>query len=91
MAHTPKQITTCPHCGYRVSAKVRSLKVRPVRRCPRCGRGHTPSAHSAHTVDAETLEDARTLIDLLLETTHNSSEAAAVIRQLEELIEEVNH
>ncbi len=47
MAHTPKQITTCPHCGYRVKAKVRSLKVRPVRRCPRCGRAYTPPAVAA--------------------------------------------
>jgi len=87
----PTQVITCPHCAYQVTAEVRSLKRRPMRRCPRCGKGHVPSAHSAHPVDAETLEDARTLIDLLLETTHGSPEAGAIIRQLDELIEEGNH
>ncbi len=36
----PKQLTSCPHCGARVWAKVRSIKVKPLRRCPRCGRGY---------------------------------------------------
>jgi hypothetical protein len=71
--------------------KARSLRVKPLRRCPRCGRGHVPAAQSAHAVDAETLEDIRTLIDLLRETTHGSPEAAVIIRQLEALIEQDNH
>ena len=87
----PTQTITCPSCGYAVTAEVRSLKRRPLRRCPRCGCGYVPSAQTAHVVDAETLEDVRTLIDLLLETTHGSPEAGAIIRELEELIEEGNH
>jgi len=87
----PRERVSCPSCGYAVRVKVQSLKVRPLRRCPRCGRGHVPAAQSAHTVDAETLEDIRTLIDLLHETTHGSPEAGAIIRQLDELIEEGNH
>ena len=88
---TPTQVITCPHCAYQVTADVRSLKRRPMRRCPRCGRGHVPAAQSAHVVDVETLADARELIDLLRETTHGSPEAGMIIRELEELIEEGNH
>ncbi len=88
---TPTQVITCLRCDYQVTAEVRSLQRRPMRRCPRCGRGHVPAAQSAHAVDAETLEDIRTLIDLLRETTHGSPEAAVIIRQLEALIEQDNH
>jgi hypothetical protein len=42
-------------------------------------------------VDAQTLADARELLDQLLAIKHGSPEAAAIIRQLEELIEEGNH
>ena len=83
----PTQVITCPHCDYQVTAAERSLKRRPLRRCPRCGRGHVPAAQLAHVVDAETLADARTLIDLLLDTTHGSPEAGVIIRQLEALID----
>ncbi len=86
----PERVITCPHCRYAVTAEVSSLQRRPLRRCPRCGRGHVPSAQSAHVVDAETLADARELLDQLLAIPHGSPEAAEVIRQLEELIEVVD-
>jgi DNA-directed RNA polymerase subunit RPC12/RpoP len=85
--HQPEQVITCPHCDYAVTAEVRSLQRRPLRRCPRCGRGHVPAAQSAHVVDAETLEDVRELLDQLLAIPHGSPDAAEVIRQLEELID----
>ncbi len=37
----PKVLTTCPHCGAVMMVRARSLKVKPVRRCPRCGRGYS--------------------------------------------------
>jgi DNA-directed RNA polymerase subunit RPC12/RpoP len=89
--HQPERTITCPFCGYSVRAEVRSLKRRPLRRCPRCGRGHVPAAQSAHTVDAETLEDVRELLDQLLAEKHSGPEAMAIIRQLEALVEVVDN
>ena len=86
----PERVITCPSCDYQVTAEVRSLKRRPLRRCPRCGRGHVPSAQSAHTVDEQTLEDARELLDQLHAIQHGSPEAGVIIRQLEALIEQDN-
>jgi hypothetical protein len=42
-------------------------------------------------VDAQTLEDARELLDQLHAIQHGSAEAAETIRQLEALIEQDNH
>ncbi len=39
MTKQPTQLITCPHCRYVVKARVRSLRVKPLRRCPRCGCG----------------------------------------------------
>jgi DNA-directed RNA polymerase subunit RPC12/RpoP len=88
--HQPEQVITCPHCGYSVRASVRSLQRRPLRRCPRCGRGHVPSAQTAQTVDAETLADARELLEQLHAIQRDSAEFREVILQLEELIEVVD-
>jgi ssDNA-binding Zn-finger/Zn-ribbon topoisomerase 1 len=52
LAYLVKRPVQCPHCGYQVTAEVRSLKRRPLRRCPRCGCGYTPPAQSAQQQDA---------------------------------------
>ena len=51
--HQPTQTITCPFCAYQVTAEVRSLKRRPMRRCPRCGLGHVPSAPGAQADKGE--------------------------------------
>ncbi len=83
-----KRPVQCPHCGYRAMSKARRLQSGRPLRCPRCGCGYTPSAHSAHTVDAETLTNARELLDQLHAEKHGGPEAAEVIRQLEALIKD---
>ncbi len=91
LAYHATRPVQCPHCGYNAHVKARRLQSGRELRCGRCGCGYTPPAQSAQqpgvfTVDAQTLEDARELLDQLLAIQHGSPEAAEVIRQLEELI-----
>ena len=85
----------CPHCGYNAHVTARRLQSGRELRCGRCGGGYTPPAQSAQqpggrTVDAQTLEDARELLDQLHAIQHGSPEAAETIRQLEALIDQDN-
>jgi DNA-directed RNA polymerase subunit RPC12/RpoP len=96
LAHHATRPVQCPHCGYNAHVKARRLQSGRPLRCGRCGRGYVPPAQSAQqpggfTVDAQTLADARELLEQLHAIQHGSPEAAAIIRQLEELIEEGNH
>ncbi len=96
LAYHATRPVQCPHCGYNAHVKARRLQGGRPLRCVRCGRGYTPPAQSAQqpgvfTVDAQTLADARELLDQLHAIQHGSPEAGVIIRQLEELIEEGNH
>ncbi len=91
LAYHAKRPVQCPHCGYNAHVKARRLQSGRPLRCARCGGGYTPPAQSAHEVDAQTLEDARELLDQLHAIQHGSAEAAETIRQLEALIEQDNH
>ncbi len=88
-----KRPVQCPSCGYRALVRARRLQSGRPLRCGRCGRGYVPSAHSAQqpggfTVDAQTLEDVRELLDQLLAEKHGSVESAEIVQQLEALIKD---